>query len=318
MESSIGAKSVPTTLTSTSYSRLVEQIVREITQATSYAQVCYLMGRIMGARHLVAEDVLQADQVEVLRQHFSVLAEHSQVLAWALKKPYGYAGDFVALEMLYDNQVNPSSTVAGQFVDRWLLDAQLGMGVRERKDMLSAFVESKVRAHMAANATPLKLLSLASGSARELRDLPENILRELDITLVDQDPRSLEFASRYLPLTVRGMNRNALRLKASSFPHGYDLVYSFGFFDYLNDDLIVHSLNLCRSALAPCGSVIFPLKIDSQFRHWFYDVFLDWRFVKRELEDGLRLASLAGLDVVELLETENQSVVFYHCVPRQM
>lgn len=313
-----GVRAVSTALTSTSFSLLVEQIVGQIGQATSYAQVCYLMGRIMGAKNLVEPGALQAESAADLRERFMPLADHSEVLAWALKKPYGYAGDFVALEMLYDNQENPSSTMVGRWLDRWLLNTQLGMGVRERKDMLSAFVENKVNAHIAANATPLKLLSLASGSARELRDLPESILREMDITLVDQDPRSLEFASRHLPCSVNGMNRNALRLKASSFPHAFDLVYSFGFFDYLNDDLIVHSLNLCRSALAPCGSVIFPLKIDSKFRHWFYDVFLDWRFVKRELDDGLRLAALAGLDVVELLETENESVVFYHCVPKQV
>ena len=123
-------------------------------------------------------------------------------------------------------------------------------------------------------------------------------------------------ATSHLPDTVRGMQRNALRLKAASFPHSFDLVYSFGFFDYLSDDLIIHSLNLCRASVTPYGSVLFPLKMDSKFRHWFYDVFMDWRFVKRELQDGFRLAESAGLEVVELLETENESVVFYHCVPR--
>ncbi|HVK98556.1 MAG TPA: class I SAM-dependent methyltransferase [Dongiaceae bacterium] len=308
---------VSSATTATSFLRLVEQIVDELGQATSQAQVSYLMGRMFGAQHLLNVDLQRPELADQLRAAFSPLAEISFVLSWALKKPYGYAGDFVALEMLYDNRVNPSSTAEGQFIDRWLLDAQLGIGVRERKNMLSAFIERKVQAH-AVSGKSLRLLSLAAGSARELRDLPETVLQNLDATLVDQDPRSLEFACRHLPSSVTQMNRNALRLKASSFPQPFDLVYSFGFFDYLSDDLIVHSLNLCRSALAPCGSVIFPLKIDSKFRHWFYDVFLDWRFVKRELADGLRLASQAGLDVVELLETENESVVFYHCVPRQI
>ena len=40
--------------------------------------------------------------------------------------------------------------------------------------------------------------------------------------------------------------------------------------------------------------------------------------MKRELPDGLRLADRAELDVVELLETENESVVFYHCVPKRI
>lgn len=303
--------------TASAYPLLVEQIVSEILQAKTLSEISYLMGRMLGSKHMVSGD-LTSEQAGQVRQAIQPLAEHSFQLSWALRKPYGYAGDFFALETLYENEVSPSSTPLGTLLDRWFLGTQLANGVRDRKNMLSAFIERKVRAHMLVSDAPFRLLSLASGSARELRELPPEVLQNIDITLVDQDARSLEFAVSHLPASVNGIQRNALRLKASSFPHQFDLVYSFGFFDYLSDDLIVHSLNLCRDSLAPCGSVLFPLKMDSKFRHWFYDVFMDWRFVKRELPDGLRLADRAELDVVELLETENESVVFYHCVPKRI
>lgn len=304
------------TTTTLAYPLLVEQVVNEILKAKTYSEVSYLMGRMLGAKHMV-DFAAEPEQAEKVREAIQPLAEHSFQLSWALRKPYGYAGDFFALETLYEDEVSPSSTELGQLLDRWFLGTQLANGVRDRKNMLSAFIESKVRAHMQSHDTPFRLMSMASGSARELRELPPEILQNIEITLVDQDARSLEFAMSHLPANVNGMQRNALRLKPSSFPHAYDLVYSFGFFDYLTDDLIVHSLKLCRDTLAPCGSVLFPLKMDSKFRHWFYDVFMDWRFVKRELPDGLKLAERAELDVVELLETENQSVVFYHCVPQR-
>lgn len=309
---------MPTVNTNTAlaYPLLVEQIVNELLQARTYSEVSYLMGRILGAKHIV-KFTADPEQAEKVREAIQPLAEHSFQLSWALRKPYGYAGDFFALETLYENEVSPSSTELGKLLDRWFLNTQLAHGVRDRKNMLSAFIESKVRAHMQTQDRPFRLLSMASGSARELRELPPEVLENIEITLVDQDARSLEFALNHLPTGVNGMQKNALRLKPSSFPHAYDLVYSFGFFDYLSDDLIVHSLKLCRDVLEPCGSILFPLKMDSKFRHWFYDVFMDWRFVKRELPDGLRLAERAELDVVELLETENESVVFYHCVPQR-
>lgn len=304
------------TQTANTYPLLVRQVVAELLQAATLAEVSYLMGRILGAKHLLESPDFTTEQAEQVRQAIQPLADHSFQLSWALRKPHGYAGDYFALETLYENQPSPSSTPLGQLLDLWFQNTQLANGVRDRKNMLSAFIERKVRAHGLLSDTPFRLLSLASGSARELRELPPEILARMEITLVDQDARSLEFALEHLPSGVNGMQRNALRLKPSSFPHAFDLVYSFGFFDYLTDDLIVHSLNLCRTSLAPSGSVLFPLKMDSKFRHWFYDVFMDWRFVKRELPDGLRLAERAGLDVVELAETENESVVFYHCVPR--
>ena len=311
-------KAVSAARTASAFPLLVEQMVSEILNAKTLPEVSYLMGRILGAKHMVDFSSLTAEQAEQARNAIKPLTDHSFQLSWALRKPYGYAGDFFALETLYENEVSPSSTPLGKLLDRWFLGTQLANGVRDRKNMLSAFIERKVRAHMQFSDQPFRLLSLAAGSARELRELPPEVLARIDITLVDQDARSLEFATQHLPSSVTGLQRNALRLKASSFPHSFDLVYSFGFFDYLSDDLIVHSLNLCRTSLAPCGSVLFPLKMDSKFRHWFYDVFMDWRFVKRELDDGLRLADRAELDVVELLETENESVVFYHCVPKRM
>lgn len=297
---------------------LVAQIVSELLEARSFSDVSYHMGRILGAKHLAKVSGFTEEQAVMIREAIKPLAEQSFQLSWALRKPYGYAGDFFALETLYENEVSPSSSPLGQLLDRWFLGTQLANGVRDRKNMLSAFIERKVRAHVQVVDEPFRLLSLASGSARELRELPAELLEHMDITLVDQDQRSLDFALSHLPAGVEGLNRNALRLKAKSFRHPFDFVYSFGFFDYLSDGLIEHSLDLCRESLASSGSVLFPLKMDSKFRHWFYDVFMDWRFVKREMDDGFCLAGKAGMTVVELLETENESVVFYHCVPKQI
>lgn len=299
-----------------SFVAFVDHIVEEILHCKTFTEVRFHLARISGARHLACQNDLSVDQAECIRASFKKLAAHSSILAWAMNKPYGYAGDFVALEMLYDNIESPSSSPLGKLLDRWLLDAQLGIGVRERKDLLSQFIQQKANAVADATRQPLRLLSLASGSARELRELSEATLAKIDISLVDIDQRSLNFAAAHLPEDVTGYKRNALRLKPQQFPHSFDLIYSFGFFDYLADPLIVHCLKFCSAALAPCGSIVFPLKIDSKFRHWFYDVFLDWRFVPREIEAGFRLAQEAGLEVVELIETENESVVFFHCINR--
>jgi hypothetical protein len=315
---SIQTRAETAALSSKTFALLIQQMVAEITQASSYAQVCYLMGRILGAKHQVDLPTLTQEQIQDIRHSLQPLLEQSHFWNWSASKPYGYSGDYMVLEYCYENQVAPDSTAVGQWLDRWLLDSQLASGVRERKDMLAAFIERKALAHHQICGQPLNVLSLASGSAREMRDQSAELLQKLDVTLIDQDARSLEYAALHLPANVKTWRTNALKLSVGDFSQRFDLVYSFGFFDYLKDDIILHCLNLCRAVLAPGGSIIFPLKMNSKYRHWFYDVMLDWRFVKREREDGLRLAAQAGLDVVELLETANESVVFYHCVPRQM
>ena len=311
----VESRTVQAQQSAASFPLLVEQIVGEVLKAKSLPEVSYLMGRILGVAHLIDISALTLEQIASVRSSLEPLLAESHFWKWASTKPYGYAGDFVALEHCYDNVAAPQSSDIGALLDRWLLDSQLASGVRERKDMLSAFIERKANVHFETTGKRLRLLSLASGSARELRDLSPEVLEKIDITLVDQDPRSLQFAKDNLPASVTGLQANALRLRPSSFSEPFDLVYSFGFFDYLVDDVIVHCLNFCRDVTASGGSVIFPLKMNSKYRFWLYDVCLDWRFIKRELPDGLALAKRAHLDVVELLETANESVVFYHCVP---
>lgn len=311
----VESQAVKTQQAAASFPLLVEQIVGEVLKAKSLPEVSYLMGKILGFAHFVDISVLTTEQIASVRSSLEPLLKESHFWKWASTKPYGYAGDFIALEHCYDNVVAPQSSEVGALLDRWLLDSQLASGVRERKDMLSAFIERKANVHFETTGKPLRLLSLASGSARELRDLAPDVLQKIDITLVDQDPRSLQFAKDNLPASVTDLQANALRLRPSSFDEPFDLVYSFGFFDYLVDDVIVHCLDFCRDVTASGGSIIFPLKMNSKYRFWLYDVFLDWRFIKRELPDGLMLAKRAHLEVVELLETANESVVFYHCVP---
>lgn len=292
----------------------IDDLVSELLQAKSYPEVCYYMGKLMGAKHFINIDQLPSDTIEALRQSMLPLWKESHLWQWALEKPYGYAGDFVALELLYDNQAHATSSPVGKLLDRWLLDSQLGFGVRERKNILSAFIQKFTLARFQALSQKTKVLSVAAGSARELRDLSESTLNTTEITLVDLDERSLEYAASHLPEGVRTLRANALRLKPSTLGETYSLIYSFGFFDYLKDAVIIRCLKLFQENLEPGGSIVFPLKIDSKFRHWFYDLVLDWRFVKREINDGFALANAAGLEVVELIETENESVVFFHCV----
>lgn len=314
----LDTKAVQTARTAATFPLLVEQIVSEILEAKTQPEVNYLMGRILGAKHMVDFAALEPEQVERSRAALKPLLEHTHFWNWAFSKPYGYPGDYMVLEYCYENQEASQSTALGKLLDRWLLESQLASGVRERKDMLMAFIERMANVHHQANGTALNVLSLASGSAREIREQSPEVLEKLSVMLVDQDLRSLSYAQQHLPASVTTWQTNALRLRPSDFPCRYDLVYSFGFFDYLRDDVILHCLKLCREVLAPNGSILFPLKMNSKYRHWLYDVLLDWRFVKRELDDGFQLAARAGLDVVEVLETANESVVFYHCVPKQM
>lgn len=249
---------------------------------------------------------------------------YGEARAWdhALNKPYGYAGDFAVLELVYDRTAHPDTRAPwAALVDVWATGTQLPRAVAARKDVLRCWLARYIDER--PDSAPARILSIACGAAREVRELGMAHLERTRLTLLDADVRALSFAAarlRSLPQpvdiefvigdSIRGTNLEPVRARAP-----FDVIYSFGLFDHVADALVVRVMKRQAAMLEKGGRFLFSLKDRRHYDAFFYDWFYDWRFVPRTADDGPILAARAGLAVTDVLTVEGGTVHVFVCTP---
>ncbi len=241
---------------------------------------------------------------ECVRDKFAKFFDASELLKHAIAKPYGYPGDCWILEVLYNGNTI-SSSVEGQVIDRWCMGTALPVSVVERKDILRHLLQEKMN-----QGNALDILSIASGSAREIREIPIVELARHNVTLLDNDQRTFEFFTKSGGSGCELVAQNALNFDLK---RQFDLVYSFGLFDYLPDRVLNVAMRCALQHLKPQGTFIFALKNYQKYTPALYDWFCDWRFVPRAEADLERLCIDHGLVIKELKKTKNEAVMVAVC-----
>jgi CRP-like cAMP-binding protein/SAM-dependent methyltransferase len=210
-------------------------------------------------------------------------------------KPRGYAGDYLAIDMIYRNEPRGTGRI-GPVVDRLFLDTPPARAVRHRRALLAAEIVATVRAKAPG---PARVACLASGPAREVFDAFAALddKRALSATLLDIDLQALahveqERARQRLAAQVTLVNENLIALflgRGRTVLEPQDLIYSIGVTDYLPDRLLVKLLDFCARSLAPGGRVIVGNFHPRNTAREFMDHVLEWNLIHRTEEDMNRL-----------------------------
>lgn len=249
-----------------------------------------LLGTSSPLHDALREEIGARMQREVLPY---VLATESAERFYA--KPRGYAGDYLAIDMIYRNEPRGTGRI-GPVVDRLFLDTPPSRAVRNRRALLAAEIVATVRGK---NPGPARVTCLASGPAREVFDafaaLPDK--RALAATLLDIDLQALAYveeerARQRLAAQITLVNENLIALflgRGRTVLEPQDLVYSIGVTDYLPDKLLVKLLNFCARSLAPGGRVIVGNFHPANTAREFMDYVLEWNLIHRTEQDMNRL-----------------------------
>ena len=118
----------------------------------------------------------------------------------ALVKPYGYAGDYRMLEMMYDleyaNCLDPTRSAIENCLDLVFATVDSVQGVWDRRRVFRDVVLAEAWEH----DRPVRVLDLGCGGARYLVDAAQaiNDPEHLQVTLIDQDPAALIYAAQRL------------------------------------------------------------------------------------------------------------------------
>jgi CRP-like cAMP-binding protein/SAM-dependent methyltransferase len=206
-------------------------------------------------------------------------------------KPRGYAGDFLAIEWIYEDTPEGTGRL-GPVLDRCFLDMPGARAVKNRRRLLA---EEIARTVGEAGGEPARVLSMSCGPARELFDVFDTLPdpSKLIATCLDIDLQALAFVAdqrdrRKQKPRIRLENSNLVYLAAGRQKLDVppqDLAYSAGLIDYFNDTFVIRILDFVYDLLKPGGRVILGNFHPRNPNKAVMDYVVDWKLIHRDEGD---------------------------------
>lgn len=279
------------------------------------------------------EIVKKGDEVEKLvknrllmkkiKEGFRSLVGHwvykSKIVKMSLKESYGYTGNYMTLEIIYDDQ--PISDSLGFYYDRYFLSNPYAIAVRNRKERMKDLLMSFLKE---TGLSSINILNLASGPCREIKELIPDLRltkKKLNFTCVDFDENAISFSKeKLMPLPenikVELLKENILRLIVHKEPtlilKKQNLIYSIGLADYLSDTTLKRMISFAFSLLNPGGKLIIAHKDRDKYKPLDPDWFCDWTFEPRNVKSLIKLVEDSGIkDFAIDMDWEDSNKVFF-------
>lgn len=229
------------------------------------------------------------------------------------EKPRGYAGDAVMLDYLYNgaNQ-NEQITPVGRSILNFLKDSPAGVAVRNRAEYIGHLIDK-----MAESKSKLRVLSVASGHARELKLSNAFLNKDVSFAAIDMDKLSLDhlqndyqgFDLELLPWSVTKL----LKKENRDFLGRFDLVYSCGLYDYLSDPFAKRLTELLACDLVKPGGKMVIANFMHHFIEGYMETFMDWNLIYRNSSELEALDSNIPPELVakKNLKNENSNTIVF-------
>jgi SAM-dependent methyltransferase len=208
----------------------------------------------------------------------------------AFEKPRGYAGDAVMLDYVYRHSPDSVSlTRLGAALHPWIVRRPAAQSLLERRTILAGELDA-----VAARRKAPRVLSIACGHLREAQVSHAVQAKAIsEFVALDQDAESLAVVeNEQREFNVR-VNRSSVGrfVKSGGELGGFDLVYSAGLYDYLNDDIAMAVTEAMFRSLRPGGRLVMANFAPELRDIGYMEAIMDWRLIYR---DEASLATLAG------------------------
>ncbi len=239
-----------------------------------------------------------------------------------IDKPFGYQGDFLIIDEIYKN--HPSTVGMERCMDNYFLKTAASTATRNRKEDFKRHLASFAAGFKGRN---LKILDLASGPCTDIVEMFEEtpeVRKDLTVDCLDHDQHSIDYAQKKIvskpyESQVRFFQKNAIKLALAKniknyISEKYDLVFSTGLFDYLDEKISTRLIHNLKELLTPGGMLIisnYRDKWSNASRH-FMEWGGDWELVYRTEDDFQKVFLDAGFSKKQLsLEYEPLKVMQY-------
>ena len=173
---------------------------------------------------------------------------------WVAIKPYGYAGDHELIDKMYTKWVSLDPMT--QKWDHYFHSQSASKAVRNRKDY---FIELLKKVVDECKNSSCSVLNVGSRPGRDVFEfLNLKITKNIKFDFVDMDSNAITYSKavcgKYSNL-IKFHSKNIFRYKTND---KYNLVWSAGLFDYLDDKQFVFLLKRLHSMVTPCSGLIAP------------------------------------------------------------
>ena len=214
------------------------------------------------------------------------------------EKPRGYAGDAVLLDFIYGAAPLPEDTPKrGLRINEWMCsESEAFAAVRSRRLLCARYIDEAV-----ARDSTARVLSVACGHLREYALCRfDRTLWRGELVALDQDRASLAVvSSTYGDGHVRTRRAAISSLLDGSVDIGkFDLIYSAGLLDYLDDRLVTALATWCIDALNPGGKLLLANFTGCGERGYMEGV-MHWPLVYRTEKDLRRLLPVPACTFLE-------------------
>lgn len=234
--------------------------------------------------------IASAEEVKQTIDRLTDIHFSGTLQAAARRKTRGYSGDFEIIDAIYGTQVTRDPDLR-----RWDLFFQAQAApcaVRNRK---AHFLRLLADLPQSPDGNRLRVLNVGSGPGRDLR---EWFLSQPTVPVffdcVEMDAQAIDHASRLCRPFLQHIefyHENVLRYVPS---RGYDLAWSAGLFDYLNDRVFVRLLKALLAVVRPGGRVVVGNFSEFNPSRDYMEIFGDWHLQHRSAEHLTALARQAG------------------------
>lgn len=245
-----------------------------------------LLGKLYSAR-TVSER--WPETRSLLQRHplHSVLRE-DPYLAHCFAKPRGYPGDAALIDIIYDRQLPQDVAPRGAEMFNITTAFPTSEAVRLRREHAEQVVTEAWRAGK-------RILSLACGHFREGDSLIGEDLG--NVVVVDQDPLSLAVVARNHGTRITCAEANVFSYLRSAAARGerFDLIYTLGLTDYLDDRAMRLLHRMMKACLEPGGTILLANFYTHIIATGWMEAVMDWDLIYREEEDLAGFAREIGL-----------------------
>lgn len=263
---------------------------------------------------------------QVFREITSCWFYKSPIIKLAYDRPRGYPGDFELFEIIYNNKPVAENKTFGFYCDKFFLNNAYAMAARARKNKMKNILQDFMEN---SNLSTIKLLNIACGPSREIRELVADPLllseisgKNIVFTGLDNDKDALEFSKSALSnlpsnFKTRFLHENVLNLfrdeKYYNLIGKQDVIYILGLTEYLPDRIFKRLLRFLFQLLNEKGMLVVTYKDkDITFPSLGPDWISDWDFIKRGKDDLIRAAKEIGADEHSLkIEREGTGTIFF-------
>jgi extracellular factor (EF) 3-hydroxypalmitic acid methyl ester biosynthesis protein len=226
------------------------------------------------------------------------------------RKPHGYAGDFEIIDRIYRIHTNPDPKLANW--DHYFHAQRAPKAVRNRKAYFLDLISTADRLHSRAD---FRVLNLASGPARDLYEyLSLHSDSRCVFTCVEQDQKAIDYAQQLCRAYLHKIEfhrANVLRFQSTQ---RYDLVWSAGLFDYLNDKAFRMLLARFFDCIEEGGQIVIGNFAPHNPTKHYMELIGDWRLIYRSADQLAVLALECGIrsDAVQVRHEPEGVNLFLH------